>query len=110
MPPDPTTNRMRVPEKVREETRRIRQLQRVVAFVQQVIGSSDTTRGEALRLLEEARRFALGLFPDKGEVYDLIYAPRLHRAYRTRFEGPLRSDVDRHGLPLPAPPPPGRGL
>jgi hypothetical protein len=74
------------PPGVREETRRIRRLQRVVAFVQQLIGAEDTTRGEALRLMEETRRLALELFPDKGREYDLIYGPRLLRVYQARFE------------------------
>jgi hypothetical protein len=77
------------PEKLREETRRIRRVQRTIDLVQQLLAHSELSRGEALRLMAGARRFTLALFPDKGAVYDLIYTPRLMRTYSSRFDGPL---------------------
>jgi hypothetical protein len=82
-------NRGHRPEALREETRRVRRVQRAIDLVQQLLAHSELSRGEALRLMEGARRYTLALFPDKGAVYDHIYAPRLMRTYRSRFEGPL---------------------
>jgi hypothetical protein len=77
-------------EAVREETRRIRRLQRAVAFAQQLIATQVHTKGEATVVIEGVRRYALSLFPDKGPVFDLIYQPRLLRVFRERFDSSLR--------------------
>jgi hypothetical protein len=79
----------RRPEALREETRRIRRVQRAVDLALQLIAHGELTRGEALRLMTAVRRYTLDLFPDKGGVFDLIYAPRLMRLYRSRFEFPV---------------------
>ena len=71
---------------VREETRRIRRLQRVVAMAQQLLATEVRTKGEALVLIQGVRNYALRLFPRKGETFDLIYGPRLDRVYRERFD------------------------
>jgi len=77
-------------EAVREETRRIRRLQRAVAFAQQMLATQVRTKGEASVVIEGVRRYALDLFPGKGNVFDLIYRPRLLRILGERF-GPVRS-------------------
>ncbi len=77
------------PQTLREETRRIRRVQRAIDLVQQLLAHGELSRGEALRLMDGARRYALELFPDKEAVFDLIYTPRMMRTYRSRFEQPL---------------------
>jgi len=76
-------------ETIHEETRRIRRVQRAMDLVLQLLAHTELSRGEALRLMEGMRRYALDIFPDKGAVFDLIYAPRLMRIYRSRFEDPI---------------------
>jgi predicted N-acetyltransferase YhbS len=56
----------RRPEALREETRRIRRVQRAVDLALQLIAHGELTRGEALRLMTAVRRYTLDLFPDKG--------------------------------------------
>jgi hypothetical protein len=70
---------------VREETRRIRRLQRVVALAQQLLANQVRTKGEALTLIDGVRSWALELFPGKGDTFDLIYSPRLQRILDQRF-------------------------
>jgi hypothetical protein len=70
---------------VREETRKIRRLQRVVALAQQMLANQVRTKGEALTLVDGVRNYALELFPDKGDTFDLIYSPRLQRILDQRF-------------------------
>ncbi len=80
---------------VREETKRIRRLQRVVAVAQQMLATNVRTKGEALVLIQGVRDYALRLFPRKEETFDLIYAPRLLRIYRERFEPSVPDDATR---------------
>jgi len=82
-------DRERPPKKaVREETRKIRRLQRVVALAQQMLATQVETKGEAITVMNGAKDYALGLFPEKGDTFDIIYGPRLMRIYRARFEAP----------------------
>jgi hypothetical protein len=70
---------------IQEEAGRVRRLQFVVGLTMNVIATSDLTVEEAAELVAAARRYALGLFPDKAGTYDLIYAPRFQRLMAERF-------------------------
>ena len=72
-------------EEIREETGRIRKVQRIVALAQQMIATQVQTKGEALAVIEGAKKYTLNLFPDGGETFELIYRPRLQRIYEERF-------------------------
>ena len=76
------------PSDVQEETRRIRALQRVVALALQTLATQVTTRDEAIAVMNGTRDYALRLFPDKADAFDIIYGPRLLRMYRERFDRP----------------------
>ena len=80
------------PDPVAEETRRLRDLQRIVALASQTIATQVRTKGEALAVLEGTRRRALELFPGSEDTFDLIYRPRLLRLYRARFEAGTGED------------------
>jgi len=84
-------------ESVEEETRRIRKLQRVMALAQQTIATQVRTKGEALAVMEGVREYALQLFPEGGETFDLIYRPRLLRIYNDRFEGGMQEEAGSDG-------------
>ncbi|MFO7767764.1 MAG: hypothetical protein R6W82_02240 [bacterium] len=71
---------------IREETRKIRHLQRVVALAQQMLATQVETKGEAITVMNGAKDYALGLFPEKGDTFDIIYGTRLMRIYRARFD------------------------
>ncbi len=72
-------------EEEREETRRVRYLRYLVDFSILSIQEEDLSFEEAVRVVDDARRAACGLFPGKGEVFDLIYRPRFNRAIRQKF-------------------------
>ena len=73
-------------ERLREEEKRLRRLRLVIDLSLAVLmQQADLTLREAFNVVENAKRAALALFPDKGEVFDLIYAPRLKRVIRERF-------------------------
>ena len=62
-----------------EEERRVRYLARLADFVCALISQGELSPLEACQLMEIARAEALGLFPDKAAVYDLVYQPRFAR-------------------------------
>lgn len=68
-----------------DEERRMRFLRFVVDLTRQILLESQLTRDEAVMLISSTRRCVLKLFPDKGEVYDLIYAPRFEKILLERW-------------------------
>ena len=68
-----------------EENRKVRRLQRVVDLVMNVIGQTDMPVEEAAELVAAARRYALRLFPDQEQTYDLIYQPRFQRLLAEKY-------------------------
>ncbi len=72
-------------EEIKDEDKRIRYLRRMVDLTITLIMSSDMTLDEAQRHAAGAREFALRLFPGKGDVFDLVYAPRFRRLLREKF-------------------------
>ena len=68
-----------------EENRKVRRLQMVVDLVMSVLYQSDISVDEASELVAATRQFALGLFPDNEQTYDLIYTPRLRRVMTEKY-------------------------
>jgi hypothetical protein len=62
-----------------EESRRTRRLRIVVNLTLDVISQGQLPYDEAMEIVAAARRVALQLFPEKGDTYDLIYAPKFAR-------------------------------
>ena len=62
-----------------EESRRIRRLRIVVHLSLSLIAQGDLPFSGAQELSAAARRLAEALFPGKGHVYDLLYAPKFRR-------------------------------
>lgn len=69
-----------------EENRRIKRLRFIVDLAQAVLMQSELSLQEALTLMDNTKRAALLLFPDKEDVYDLIYTPRFRRIIAERFK------------------------
>lgn len=72
-------------EALRDEERRLRRLRFIMDLTQAVLMQSELDFREVRELLENARAAALVLFPDKEEVYDLVYASRFKRILADRF-------------------------
>ena len=66
-------------EALREEAQRLRELRVLVDLATAVITQERPSRDEAERLVAAARQRILELFPDKGDVFDLVLAPRFAR-------------------------------
>jgi len=73
------------PAALREEDRRVRQLQFVVSLALQTIAQDSVTYGEAMAVLDGTRTLALNFFPGKELAFDLIYRPRFQRLIAQRF-------------------------
>jgi hypothetical protein len=68
-----------------EENKKLRRLQLMIDLtIQTLYQSEQITLGEGLQYIRGARNYALHLFPEKGEAFDLIYKPRLIRALKER--------------------------
>lgn len=71
-------------EKVRED-RKIRFLRYLVDFSILSIEQDDLDLEASLKLVEDVKQAALNLFPDKENVFELIYRPRFQRIIEERF-------------------------
>jgi hypothetical protein len=76
---------MPTPEELKDEERRLRQLQLVVGLTMSVISQITLSLEEASRMVAGVRQLALKLFPGKELAFDLIYQPRFRRLLAERF-------------------------
>ncbi|OGB66168.1 MAG: hypothetical protein A2Y94_01730 [Caldithrix sp. RBG_13_44_9] len=68
-----------------EETKNLRRLQLMVDLTIQILyQTADLSLLEGLRHIQNAKNFALALFPTKAETFDLLYKPRLLRVLKER--------------------------
>jgi hypothetical protein len=75
-------------ELLKEEEKKMRRLRFVVDLAEAVLIQSSLSLQEALELIENTKKAALSLFPDKEFVYDLVYTPRFRRILYSRFTIP----------------------
>ncbi|MCP4985097.1 MAG: hypothetical protein GY928_03205 [Colwellia sp.] len=71
--------------KLLEEERKLKRLKFIVDLAQATLIQSDITLQEACKIMENTKKLALILFPDKENVYNLIYTPRFSRIISERF-------------------------
>lgn len=76
---------MTTPEEIKAEDKKIRLLRRMVDLTMSIIIETDMTLEEASRHAAGVRELALRLFPGKGDVFDLVYGPRLKRLLRDKY-------------------------
>ncbi len=76
---------MNSPEEIKQENRRIRALRMLTDLTLQRLCVETMTLVEAREAVLELRRVATNMFPGKGEVFDLVIAPRLDRVIMERF-------------------------
>ena len=68
------------PAMIKEEDRKIRLLRISVDLAVQMFMTRPMSRNDADSMIRGVRKLALGLFPGKESVFDLIYLPRFRRA------------------------------
>ena len=73
---------------IREEEKKMRRLRFIVDLAEAVLMQSSLTLRESLDMMDQTKKAALALFPDKESVYDLIYLPRFRRIIAERFTIP----------------------
>jgi len=69
----------------RDEDRRIEQLRRLVDATAERLKAEELDWDEARQWIVQTRKQVLELFPDKAEVFDLIYKPRFYRILDERL-------------------------
>ena len=76
---------MKLSKELKEENRKLRHLRLMIDLTIQILYQKrDLTLVEGLNYIKSAKMYALSLFPGKGDVFDLIYRPRLQRVMRER--------------------------
>lgn len=75
-------------DSIKNEEKNIRKLRIIVDLTQAILSQSDLSLKESLTLIENTKKAALNLFPDKEFVYDLVYTPRFRRIIAERFTIP----------------------
>lgn len=73
------------PENVEQENNKLRHLQFVVDLTTITIQTSTLSVPEMIELVHQTKRIALKLFPEKLDVYNLIYKPRFERLINERI-------------------------
>lgn len=74
---------------LQEEEKRLRRLRVLVDLASSVLMQSDLTLEEARSFVDNTKRAALAMFPDKEFAYDLIYSRRFQRIISERYGVPL---------------------
>jgi len=62
-------------KEIREKNRKLRFLRYLVDFSVWSIQQDEVSLDQALKVVEDVKHAALGLFPDKEEAFELIYQP-----------------------------------
>jgi len=73
------------PQDFRAEERKIREIQILSDLVVSLLRAGKLSLFESLLLLKAAKKFVLARFPDKEEVYEMIYGSRFRRVLRERM-------------------------
>ncbi len=70
---------------IAEENKKLRRLQLMIDLTIQILYQTENlSLFEGLRYIQHAKDFALLLFPDKADTFDMIYKPRLVRVLKER--------------------------
>ncbi|HMK60414.1 MAG TPA: hypothetical protein VK452_04615 [Dissulfurispiraceae bacterium] len=71
-----------------KEEQEIRQLRIIVDYAESLMQSADLSQKDCIELVENTRKTVLKLFPEKEDVFNLIYIPRFSRVICERFRIP----------------------
>jgi hypothetical protein len=76
---------MDLEEKIKEENKKLRHLSLMIDLsIQLLYQQKNLSLSEGFNYIALARSYAISLFPDKGDVFDIIYKPRLMRVLEER--------------------------
>ncbi len=74
------------PVELREEQRKMRYLKMIIDLTSAILRQGNLSIPEAIQLVNATKKSVLQLFPDKEDVYNLIYRPRFERIIKERLE------------------------
>lgn len=77
---------MAKPEEIAEEQKKMRRLRTIVDLTAAMLSQGNLSTPEALKLVAATKKSVLSLFPDKEEIFDLIYKPRFERIIKERLK------------------------
>lgn len=69
-----------------EERRKMRLLRLIIDLTTAILRQGNPSFPEAIELMNATKKSVLQLFPDKQDVYNLIYRPRFERIIREKLE------------------------
>jgi hypothetical protein len=72
-------------QELKAEQRKMRVLRTIVDLTSAVLRQGNLTVPEAIEIIRATKKQALQLFPDKEDVYNLIYRPRFERILKERL-------------------------
>jgi hypothetical protein len=75
-------------EHIKEEEKKMRRLKFIVDLTEAVLMQSNLTLQQSWDLVDQTKKAALALFPDKEFAYSLIYLPKFRRIIDERFTIP----------------------
>jgi len=68
------------------EEKKLRKLRTLMDITSALLWQADLSLGEAQKVVADAKRWALALFPDKKETFELIYGSRFRRILAERYK------------------------
>lgn len=71
---------------LREEHRKMRYLRMIIDLTSAILRQGNLSIPEAIQLVNATKKSVLQLFPDKEDVYNLIYRPRFERIIKERLD------------------------
>ncbi len=77
--------KMAISPEIREENRRMRYLRLMIDLTMATVQQSELPLREALEMVEDVKKAACNLFPEKEAVFELIYRPRFLRILGEKF-------------------------
>lgn len=72
-------------EEIKQEDKNLRYLKRVIDLNMAVIAQTRIPIEEAHKIVASVKEFAVRLFPEKGDVFDMLYGARFKRLINEKY-------------------------
>ena len=72
-------------EEIKQEDKNLRYLKRVIDLNMAVIAQTRMPIEEAHKIVASVKEFAVRLFPEKGDVFDMLYVARFKRLINEKY-------------------------
>ena len=72
-------------EEIKQEDKKLRYLKLMVDFNMAVIAQTRMPIEEAHQIVASVKEFAVRLFPEKGDVFDMLYGVRFKRLINEKY-------------------------